>query len=205
MYPVERAFAHRRLVQAFYLDGTMAMFATGHLPSAGFEAGIERLDLPVNAPQFAVVQRRLPGIYPETTTPYTVSRLFATGACPETVAVSHAGGRDVVAVVDIRSEGTEGESVLGSGLRVPYVFPPSATRGAAGSEMATGYSERFDFSDALREALFALPPIDNRFDVYPRSIRIVEVGIEEGGIANFRHLFVRVQRCSPPSGTPAPK
>ena len=199
MYRAESEFAQRRLVQAFYLDGTLAVFATGNLPSGGFEAGIERSWLPGGVLQFAVFQRRLPGIYPETITPYTVSRLFATSPCPATVAVLHSAGRDVVEVIGIRRGGPMGEAVVTGDVPIPYVFPPSATQGASHANTATGYSERFDFAEALREAVCALPPVEKCYDAYVRSICIVEVGIEEGGIANFRHLFVRVQRRAPPA------
>lgn len=194
MYLAERGLAQRRLAQAFYLDGTLAVFATGTLASAGFEAGIERVELPGAPPQFAVVQRPLAGIYPEAPTPYTVSRLFAASVCPQTVTVSHAGGRDVLAVLDVRGQDAIGGPMVAGDVPIPYVFPPSAARSSLPADMATGYSERFDFAEALREALRALPPIQERHEAYPRSIRIVEVGIEEGGVANFRHLFVRVQR-----------
>ncbi len=185
--------AHRRLVQAFYFDGTLSVFATGHVPVPGYEVRIARVAVHAEPPQFAIVQRRLAGIYPETPTPFTISCLFAMGTCPRQITVSHAEGKDAVTVFDVRDENTLPATAAGT-LPIPYVFPPSASRSVRNEGMATGYSATLDFNEALSEAIRGLPPIADSIAEYPRTIRVVEVGIEEGGVANFHHLFVRVQR-----------
>lgn len=205
-----RELAHRTLAQAFYLDGTLAVFVTGTLARPGYEVRIERLSPPMDPVQFAVVQRRIGGIFPEATNQYAVSGLFAMASYPRVVVVNHADGKDTVVAVDVRSEGAPPDSphrpdvavgaadVPGATLPLPYVFPPSATRSSRRTGTATGYSSAFDFGEALREAIAGLPPSVRPLSEYPRTVRVVEVGIEEGGVANFSHLYVRVRRHRSP-------
>lgn len=197
----EDEHAHRRLIQAFYLDGTLAIFATGQVPVPCYEVRIERILPATDPPQFAVIQRKLAGIYPQAATPYAISCLFGVSSCPRLVSVSHAEGRDTVTVYDVRGDNTLPTTV--EGVPIPYVFPPSASHGDRNDNCATGYSAALDFKEALSEAVRALPAVDDPFSDYPRTIRIVDVGIEEGGVAKFHHLFVRVQRrTAVPAGAP---
>lgn len=201
MHVDQSTLAQRRLAQAFYLEGTLSIFVTGQTAVAGCALRVDRLLPPTEPPQFAVVQQRLAGIYTEAATTYTISRLFSLRDCPRTVVLHHAEGKDTLSVVDIGSQ-TASSYFADTVLPIPYVFPPSALQNARAEEIATGYSAAFDFAEALREALCALDTVEkDALDSYPRSVRVLEIGVEEGGVANFRHLFVRVQRrtAAPPT------
>lgn len=182
--------ADRRVVQAFYLEGTLAIFATGQTESPHHEVAIERGTPSLEAPRFVLTRRRASGFRSESVIPYSVSRLFALPCCPASVVIEHAAGRDSVSVVDLRLHTEPGHAAP----VIPYIFPPSATRGAQAQGIATGYSTQLDFRQALQEAIQALPPLKDESDLVPKTIRVVEVGVEEGGVACFHHLFVRVRR-----------
>ena len=189
------SLAQRKLVQAFYHNGTLAMFATGSVPTPCHAVTITRALLAVDPPQFALVQCRRGGICSEVVTAYTVSQLFAIGTYRPVVAVTHAGGQDNVAVEHIREYHSHGQmSPLGGEVPLPYVFPPSTARKSSTDGSATGYSSTFDFGEAMREAIAALPLPQQPYQDQLTSITVVEVGAEFGGIAGFQHLFVRVRR-----------
>lgn len=196
---VGEELAQRRLVQAFFLDGTLALFATGQLPLPGYAVGIQRLTPRTDPPQFAIVQHRIAGLGTAAATAYTVSRLFAVAACPASVVVHHGAGRDSVCVADIRGDCSLAHAVTAGDIPIPYVFPPSCVDRSQAHESAVGYSVRFDFAEALREAVAALPPVEPTYAEYPQSVRVMEIGVETGGVANFHHLFVRVQRHPDPT------
>lgn len=183
------------MVQAFYHNGTLAIFATGTVPTPCHGVTIKRALVTVEPPQFTLVQCRRPGICSDVATPYTVSQLFAIGTYRPVVVVAHAGGQDEVAVEHVREYQPQGQmSPLGGEVPVPYVFPPSTARNSNADGIATGYSARFDFGDALREAIAALPPNPHIYPDQLSTVTVLEVGAELGGIAGFHHLFVRVRR-----------
>jgi hypothetical protein len=189
------SLAQRKLVQAFYHNGTLAIFATGTVPTPCHATSIKRAVVTVEPPQFTLVQCRRAGICSEVVTPYTLSQLFAIGTYRPVVAVTHAGGQDDVAVEHIREYHPQGQmSPLGSEVPMPYVFPPSTARNSSADGIATGYSTTFDFGDALREAIAALSPEPHTYADQLSTVTVLEVGAELGGIAGFHHLFVRVRR-----------
>lgn len=187
--------ATRKLIQAFFHNGTLAIFATGVAPTPCHAVTVQRALVTVEPLQFMLVQCRRAGICSDAMTPYTVSQLFAIGTYHPAVIVAHAGGSDDVVVEHIREYCPQQRmSSLGGEMPVPYVFPPSAAHNSGADGIATGYSTAFDFGDALREAIAALPPNPH---VYPNqliTVTVLEVGAELGGIAGFHHLFVRVRR-----------
>jgi hypothetical protein len=187
--------AQRKLIQAFFHNGTLAIFATGTVPTPCHEVTIQRALVPIEPPQFTLAQCRRTGICSEVVTPYTVSHLFAIGTYHPVVAVVHAGGQDDVAVEHIRDYHPQGQmNPLGGEVPVPYVFPPSTARNSSTDGIASGYSTRFDFSEALREAVAALPPPPHPYPDQLTTVTVLEIGAELGGIAGFHHLFVRVRR-----------
>lgn len=189
------SLAQRKLVQAFYHNGTLAIFATGAVPTPCHEVTIQRAAVTVEPPQFTVVQCRRAGICSDVVTPYTVSQLFALGAYRPVIIVTHAGGQDDVAVEHVREYHPQGQmNPLGGEVPVPYVFPPSTARNSSADGIATGYSTSFEFSEALREAIAALPPAPHPYPDQLTTVAVLEVGAELGGIAGFHHLFVRVRR-----------
>jgi len=189
------SLAQRKLVQAFFHNGTLAIFATGSVPTPCHEVTITRALVTVEPPQFMLAQCRRAGICSEVVTPYTVSQLFAIGTYHPAVVVTHVDGQDEVVVEHIREyQLQERMSSLGGEVPVPYVFPPSAVRNSSADGISTGYSTMFDFSEALREAIAALPPNPHVYPDQLTAVTVLEVGAELGGIAGFHHLFVRVRR-----------
>lgn len=193
------SLAQRKLIQAFYHNGTLALFATGTAPTPCHEVTFKRGLVTVAPPQFSLIQCRRAGICSDVASPYTVSQLFAIGAYRPVVIVVHSGGQDEVAVEHIRDYHPQGPThPQGAGLPVPYVFPPSTARNSSADGTATGYSTSFDFSEALREAIAALPPTPHPYPDQLTTVAVLEVGAEIGGIAGFHHLFVRVRRDPDP-------
>jgi len=188
--------ARRTLIQALSHRGTLALFASGQVPNPGYHVRFDRSLPGVVPPQFARLQQQGSGISVHGMTPYAVSQLFALGAYRETIVVAHADGHDEVSVEAIAEPPEVGVTELAPGISsVPYVLPPSATGSSHGSTTASGYSRRFDFSEALAEAIAALPPPTEV--VHPDDltrVTVLEVGVELGGVAGFHHLFVRVRR-----------
>jgi hypothetical protein len=193
------SLAQRKLVQAFFHNGTLAIFATGTVPTPCHDVTVQRALVTVEPPQFMLVQCRRAGICSDALTPYTVSQLFAIGTYRPAVIITHAGGSDDVIVEHIREyRPQERVGALGGEMPVPYVFPPSAARNSSADGIATGYSTAFNFGDALREAIAALPPNPHVYPDQLTTVTVLEVGAELGGIAGFHHLFVRVRRQPDP-------
>jgi len=61
---------------------------------------------------------------------------------------------------------------------------------------ATGYSQAFSFEEALRNAIESLPAVPTPHPDYIKRIKVVETGVERGGIAGFNRIFVRVRRIT---------
>ena len=189
------SLAQRKLLQAFYHNGTLAIFATGTVPTACHEVTIKRVIATTEPLQFSVLQYRRAGICSQSVTPYTVSQLFAIGVYRPVVVVAHASGQDELPVEHVREYHPHGQmNPVGGEVPVPYVFPPSTARNSSVHDTATGYSTAFDFGEALREAVAALAPNQHLYPDQLTTVTVVEVGVELGGIAGFHHLFVRVRR-----------
>jgi len=193
MLPNGRTLAKRRLIQAFFQNGTLALFATGEVPSACHTVILEQGQPGIEPPHFSLLQYRRTGMCSESATPYTVSRLFSMGEYHSVIQVTHADGADELSVEFIRERPPSGSSERDEDMPVPYVLPPSS-RAVGDTSTATGYSERFDFTEALQHAIAALPPAVEPYPDQLSVITVVDVGVELGGIAGFRHLFVRVRR-----------
>ena len=58
---------------------------------------------------------------------------------------------------------------------------------------ATGYSDRYSLEEALHEAIKALPQIPTYPNMLTR-IKVVEIGVEMGGIAGVNRMLVRIRR-----------
>lgn len=182
--------AERKTIQAYYLHGTMAIFATGQVPSPIYQVSIERDPAAPSGCQFYLACRQSAGIVTPSETPYAVSQLFPTTQPCQRVRIQHAGGVDEIEVEQVHSDTNP------SGQPPPYIFPPSAIRGASDATTAIGYSCRFDFGEALHHAVAALPAIHLDATATPDCVTVLEIGAEVGGIAGFDHLFVRVRRMS---------
>lgn len=58
---------------------------------------------------------------------------------------------------------------------------------------ATGYSDRYSLEEALHNAIKALPPITGYPDMLTK-IKVVEIGVEMGGIVGINRMSVRIRR-----------
>jgi len=183
--------AERKTVQAYYLQGTMAIFAAGQVPSPQHAVTIERDTRKGSEDRFYLACRHASGIVTPNDTPYAVSKLFPTADPVSRICVDHAGGTDDIEVEQVHVGPAHPNQPP------PYIFPPSAIRGAADATTATGYSCRFDFGEALHHAVKALPAADFDATTTPECVTVLEIGAEVGGIAGFDHLFVRVRRMGP--------
>jgi hypothetical protein len=61
---------------------------------------------------------------------------------------------------------------------------------------ATGFSANRSFDEAFANAVASLPPFQPTTPDALDRIEVLEIGALFGGIAGFRHLFVRVCRRS---------
>lgn len=58
---------------------------------------------------------------------------------------------------------------------------------------ATGYSQAFSFEEALRDAVDALSKVPAPHPDTLDRFKVMEIGVERGGIAGFNRIFVRVR------------
>ena len=65
---------------------------------------------------------------------------------------------------------------------------------------AVGYSQAFSFEEALRNAIESLPAVPTPHPDSVDRIKVVETGVERGGLAGFNRIFVRVRRVTPAPG-----
>lgn len=173
----------RRVIRAFYGRGHLVVAAEGDLPSPGFDVDIERSLLTVEPPQFSLVRCRKPGVFPQVVTPFRYCELFLIGPRRDTVVVRHADGDDEVAVEDL-------EDKLADGIGR---FLPGPGAGERENE-AVGRSARLSFDEAFADALDNLPPVTPSHPDQLEQVEVVDIGALFGGIAGFRHLFVKVRR-----------
>jgi hypothetical protein len=62
---------------------------------------------------------------------------------------------------------------------------------------ATGFSQSFSFEEALRNAIESLPALPGIPTDPMERIKVMETGVERGGIASFNRIFVRVRHITP--------
>ncbi len=172
----------RRVIRAFYGREHLVAAAEGDLPSPGFDVDIERSPLTVEPPQFSLVRCRKPGVFPQVITPFRYCEVFRIGIRRDTVIVHHADGADEVVVEDL-------EDNLADGIGR---FLPNGAIGPANE--AIGRSARLSFDEAFADALDNLPPASPSHPDQLEQVQVVEIGALFGGIAGFRHLFVKVRR-----------
>jgi hypothetical protein len=57
---------------------------------------------------------------------------------------------------------------------------------------STGYSQNFSFDEAFKDAMKKLPEGPPPQPDQMTQLTVVDIGAQLGGIAGFRHLFVRI-------------
>jgi hypothetical protein len=60
----------------------------------------------------------------------------------------------------------------------------------------TGYSQPYSFEEALRNAIESLSALPEVSTEQVERIKVMEVGVERGGLPGFNRLFVRVRRLT---------
>lgn len=197
--------ASEKNLAAFFHKGTLIVSAEGEKPSPCHEVLIEASMLPVEPPQFSLTLRSSPRPCPQVVTPYRVARAFRIGPARASIVVFHADGQSTVPVQVVDEyESSQTFSLAGGEVPVPYLLPRSASgAGVTPDERAAGcssigYSEAFDFTEALRGAIAGLPADPNPYPDKMDRIVVDEVGVEFGGFGGFHHLYVRVLQLPDP-------
>ncbi|WP_142392556.1 hypothetical protein [Mycobacterium sp. 3519A] len=174
--------ARRNKIRAFRAGRYILIVASGDLPTPGYDADIEPSPLRIFPQQYNLLQRRRAGMWPQVLTPYTYGELFVYPEDQSVVTVHHADGQDDV---DIEPAGLD---------LAAFTNAVSASQEAVGAvDEATGTSSRLSFDEAFADALANLPVHEPSHPDELTSVKVTEVGALFGGIAGFRHLYVKVQ------------
>jgi|SRR5690349_16990835 len=178
--------ADRKEIRAFrLLTNQLLVIARGEIPTPGFEVDLQPSLLRIFPPQFVLVRRPLPGIFPQVVTPYEHTEIVPYPANQPTVKIHHAEGTDDVVIEDLDQQTAQFSYPAGTG---------EARTCPEGNDEATGFSANLSFDEAFANALAALPtPTDPGVDRLQR-IEVLETAALIGGIAGFHHLLVRVCR-----------
>jgi hypothetical protein len=177
--------AQRSRIRAFRAGGYVLIVAEGDVPTPGYEVDIVQSPLKIFPPQFNLLHRERPGIWPDVVTPYTYGEVVPFPADQPAVTVHHADGQDRVGIEECGDDLREFAAAVAGSPDLPC---PS------GAEQATGFSRSLSFDDAFASALASLPPAELPFPDALIRIRVLEVGGLFGGFAGFNDLFVRICR-----------
>jgi hypothetical protein len=137
-------------------------------------------------PQFNLLWRQRPGIWPQVVVPYRYGEVFRYPTDEPTVTVHHADGQDQVDIQQVLPELAQFEAMVAD-----RTADDSGTPGAA---EAVGTSKDLKFDEAFADAVSNLPAYDPPHSDPLENIDVVETGALFGGIAGFHHLFIRVRR-----------
>lgn len=179
----EWKLAERTGLRAFRAGRHLLIVAEGDLPDPGFEVDVQQSPLRIFPQQFNLVRRRLPGFFPAVVVPYRYAEVVVFPVEPPTVVVHHADGRDDVDIEE-----------CGEGLAE---FVAIVSDDGTGAADAVGSSSRLRFDEAFADAVANLPPVEPPVPDAITHVVVAETGALFGGIAGFRHLFVRVRRLAP--------
>jgi hypothetical protein len=179
---VPQKLAERSSIRAFRAGPYVLIVAEGKLPSPGYEVDIVQSPLRIYPPQYNLVARSLPGIFPQVVTPYLYGETVRFPEDHPVVTVHHAEGSDEVEITDPGSELTAYLQAVSGGAGEP-----------AGTE-ATGFSKNLSFDEAFANALASLPATSTTTTDAMERVQVVEIGGLFGGIAGFHDLYVRVRR-----------
>lgn len=177
--------ADRTRIRAFRAGDYVLIVAEGELPTPGFRVDITQSLILIFPPQFNLLRCPLPGIAPQVITPFLYAESVRFPADQPVITVHHADGADRVDIQDCGKElSAYAQAVSG----------PPARPCPEGADEATGFSRNLSFDEAFANALANLPPFEPPFPDALAQVDVVEIGGLFGGIAGFRHLFVRVCR-----------
>ena len=178
--------AQRTRIQAFRAGRYLLLVAEGDLPTPGYDLNIEQSPIRIFPPQFNLLRRERPGIWPDVIQPYRYGEVVQYPPDQPVVTVHHRDGQDDVEILAC------GTDLAGFAA---VVQTPGGTAGSAPRE-ATGMSRNLSFDEAFADALAQLPPPATSHPDQLTSVVVTETGGLFGGIAGFHHLYVRIQAGS---------
>ena len=183
--PTTWQLAKRNRIRAFRAGSYILILAEGELPSPGYEVNIQRSPLRIFPPQFNLLWRERPGIWPRIVVPYVNGEIFRYPVDQPTVTVHHADGQDQVEIQQVGAELAQFEAMVADRTQ----------EGAApGVDEAIGTSSNLKFDEAFANALQNMPPYKPPHTDPLETIDVVKMGALFGGVAGFHHMVVRVRR-----------
>ncbi|HSV64666.1 MAG TPA: hypothetical protein VLJ59_02000 [Mycobacteriales bacterium] len=175
--------AQRTKIRAFQAGPRHVLIvAEGELPTPGFDVDIEQSPLKIFPPQFNLLRRPRPGIFPQVVTPYRHAERVPFPAGQEIVTVHHAEGSDRVPIEECGPE------------LAAYVQAVNGAGTTGDVDEATGFSKNLSFDEAFADALANLPPFSSPVADALARVEVLEIGGLFGGFAGFHDLFVKVRR-----------
>jgi hypothetical protein len=179
--------AQRTRIRAYRAGGYLLIVAEGDLPTPGYDVNIEQSPKRIFPPQFNLLRRERPGVWPDVVQPYRYGEVVLYPPDQSIVTVHHRDGQDEV---EIEACGTEL-----AGFAAVFGDRNNEVAGPAPRE-ATGMSRNLSFDEAFADALAQLPPPATSHPDQLTSVVVTETGGLFGGFAGFHHLYVRIQGSS---------
>ncbi len=179
--------AQRNRIRAFRAGRYLLIVAQGDLPTPGYDVKIEQSPIRIFPPQFNLLRRERPGVWPDVIQPYRYGEVVPYPPDQSAVTVHHRDGRDDVQIEACGEDLAAFAGVFGDRR-------DEAARSTA--REATGISRNLSFDEAFADALSQLPPPTTQHPDQLTSVVVVETGGLFGGFAGFHHLYVRIQGSS---------
>lgn len=177
----QRELAQVQQANGYRLGDTLILRVAGEKPSPCYEVDIEELPIRIFPPEFAATWAPDPlAICPDVMTPYVRVEAFRLGGEAEKVTLHTAGGNIEVAIETIPSpDGDAAPAAVD-----PRTAPPVD---------AIGYSDNWDFGEALKNAIAQIPDRGAGIPDWLNTYQVVSVGAERGGIDGRDRLGVMVR------------
>ena len=187
--------AQRNRIRAFRAGRYLLIVAEGDLPTPGYDVNIEQSPIRIFPPQFNLLRRERPGIWPDVIRPYRYGEVVLYPPDQPVVTVHHRDGEDVVEIEACGADLATFAAVVGDR---PTQEGGPEVRAATGTSPreATGMSRKLSFDEAFADAVAQLPPPASQHPDQLTSVVVVETGGLFGGFAGFHHLYVRIQGSS---------
>ena len=182
--------------RGYWFDEHLLLEISGVAPDPCYVIDLVRSLLDVEPPSFTARWYRRPGICPQHVTPYHYREMFEIGARPDTVDVVHEGGTLTVKVEDYAPDREPTEllaSAPGEGDELISNAHDPESRELLPLHEAVGYSMSWSLSEAMHEAIKALPPQRPNAADWPSRYVVVKIGASIGGLAGWSRLFARVR------------
>jgi hypothetical protein len=185
--PTAWELADRSSLQAFRAGRYLLIVAEGDLPTPGYDLDIQQSPIRIFPPQFNLLRRERPGVWPDVIQPYRYGEVLVYPPDQPVVTVHHRDGQDEVEIQAC------GKDLAGFATAVGDRANEVAGRTA---REATGMSRNLSFDEAFADALDQLPPPTSQHPDQLTSVVVTETGGLFGGIAGFHHLYVRIRGSS---------